>query len=127
MNIMKKLPRILIVDDIDLNREALRDLCVILGYDPVLVDSGQAALDAMEQMPLDLVLLDIVMPEIEGPEIVRQLKEDPELSKIKVAYFSSLISSREDASRRRLGNLPFVKKPSSSKELVESVRLLWNG
>jgi len=125
---MPQKTKILIIDDgVDFAELAKGYLEDTGEFDVCLETQAKEGISQARRFQPDLILVDIVMPEIEGPEIVRQLKEDPELSKIKVAYFSSLISSREDASRRRLGNLPFVKKPSSSKELVESARLIRNG
>ena len=87
---MKELPRILIVDDMDLSRESLRDLCVILGYDAIMADGGQAALDVMEKRPPDLVLLDIVMPEMDGYVVLDRMKANPKLRSIPVIVISGL-------------------------------------
>ncbi len=108
---MKELPTILIVDDMDLNRCALRDLCVILGYDPVLADGGRAALDIMETSPPDLVLLDIMMPDVDGYVVLDKMKAKPELRKIPVIVISGVGQMRSVVRCIQKGAIDYLHKP----------------
>lgn len=108
---MKELPSILIVDDMDLSRESLRDLCVILGYDPIMVDSGQAALDVMEKTPPDLVLLDIMMPDMDGYVVLDRMKADEKLRGIPVIVISGLGQMQSVVRCIHKGAVDYLHKP----------------
>lgn len=108
---VKELPRILIADDMDLNREAMRDLCVILGYDPILVDSGQAALDAMEETPPDLVLLDIMMPGMDGYVVLDRMKANDQLRSIPVIVISGVGQISSVVRCIQKGAVDYLHKP----------------
>ena len=69
-------PKILVVDDVEANRFALRDIIRQAGYTPVLTESGMQAIKVLERTQIDLVILDIAMPEMDGFEVCRQIKEN---------------------------------------------------
>ncbi len=69
--------RILIADDDPVTRELLLGLVQSLGYDPVAVPDGEAALEAVATQPPDLVLSDVAMPGLSGFHVCRRLKADP--------------------------------------------------
>lgn len=86
---MDKTARILIVDDTELNREVLEGLVASLGHEPVVVDSGKMALKLLKkgEMP-DLILLDILMPEVSGFDVLKQVKDNEELREIPIIMIS---------------------------------------
>ncbi len=108
---MKELPKILVVDDMDLNREALRDLCVILGYKPTLVENGQAALEVMEETPPDLVLLDIMMPDMDGYAVLDRMKSDDKLRGIPVIVISGVGQMQSVVRCIQKGAVDYLHKP----------------
>ena len=81
---------LLIVDDIELNRNLLRDFVISLGHEPMLAVDGPSALAAMKESPPDLVLLDILMPEMDGHEVLSQMKADEALRALPVIVVSAL-------------------------------------
>ena len=83
--------RILVVDDEPDIRELVRLNLEIEGHDPVLVPDGQSALDALEQGGIDLVLLDVMMPGIDGWEVLRRVKghSDPTVSEVPVIMLTA--------------------------------------
>ncbi len=81
---------VLIVDDDEVNRALLNDLIVALGHNPVLAENGMEALASMEKHPPDLVLLDIIMPGMDGYEVLDRLKSDDDLHNIPVIMISAL-------------------------------------
>ena len=83
-------PTILIVDDTDGFREVLEDLVSALGYTPMAVDNGAAALEAMKVAHPDLVLLDIVMPGMDGHEVLEMMKKDAALRHLPVIIISGI-------------------------------------
>ncbi|GAX61125.1 response regulator receiver modulated metal dependent phosphohydrolase [Candidatus Scalindua japonica] len=83
-------PNILIVDDSDINLKILNDLIEIMGYTPVMAENGLYALSVLENQACDLVLLDIRMPEMDGYQVLKIIKNDPHLSHIPVIMISAL-------------------------------------
>ncbi len=70
----------------------------------------------------DLILLDIIMPEIAGNEVARRIKDDPETKNIPLAYFSVIVSEDEIRSRNGIiGGNRFIPKASNLQELVHSI------
>ena len=105
--------RILIVDD---SPENIRLLAEILknSYDIVVATSGEQALRRLEAAPLpDLILLDIVMPGIDGYEVISALKAGRETRDIPVLFLSSLDSERSESKGLELGALDYITKPFS--------------
>lgn len=86
---MNKPARILIVDDNEINRDTLEGLCESLGHTSILAESGTDALRLIRLHPQpDLVLLDIIMPEMNGYEVLHQIKNDTSLRTIPVIMIS---------------------------------------
>jgi phosphoserine phosphatase RsbU/P len=103
--------KILIVDDAPQNihvlMEALKD-----DYTLVAATTGTKALELASRQPRpDLILLDIVMPGIDGFEVCRRLKADPETATIPVVFITSLSESTNEESGLQLGALDFIVKP----------------
>lgn len=83
-------PKILVVDDVEANRFALRDIIRQAGYTPVLTESGMQAIKVLERTQIDLVILDIAMPEMDGFEVCRQIKENVRTREIPIIFTSAL-------------------------------------
>jgi len=115
--------RVLIVDDVkanvDMLVEALRGdykLSVALG--------GEAALRAVEKSPPDLLLLDIVMPELDGYEVCRRLRADPATRDLPVMFLSSLEDVKDKAKGFELGANDYLTKPFEILEVKARVNSL---
>ena len=87
---MRDKATILIVDDQEANREVLMDQVQLLGHDSILAENGLSALAQVEQHAPDLILLDIMMPEMNGDEVLERLKEDHALRDIPVIVISAV-------------------------------------
>lgn len=83
-------PTILIVDDTEANRVLLNDLILALGYRPQLADNGLSALAAIRTAPPDLVLLDILMPQMGGFEVLDIMRQEGSLRDIPVVVVSAI-------------------------------------
>lgn len=118
MNLNAK-PRILIVDDIWVNIVILENL-LAKDYDVSVACSGADALDIVsgEEIP-DLILLDIMMPELDGYEVCRRLKKDIATRDIPVIFATALTEIDEEAKGLALGAVDYITKPFSL-ELVEA-------
>jgi twitching motility two-component system response regulator PilG len=114
--------RILIVED----EESLLKLESILltskGFEVKGVPNGQAALDAIEEEKPDLVLLDIMLPEIDGFEVCRRIKSNPETRPIPVIMLTAK-KSREDMARgEKVGADWYITKPFKSAMVIETIQ-----
>lgn len=114
--------KILIVED----EESLLKLESILltskGYDVRGVANGQAALDALAEEPADLVLLDIMLPEIDGFEVCRRIKSDAATRHIPVIMLTAK-KSRDDMARgEKVGADWYITKPFKSAMVIETIQ-----
>ncbi len=87
---MATAPTILIVDDQEPNRRLLNDLVISLGYRPTTAENGLAALTHIRRDPPDLVLLDIMMPDMDGYEVLERLAKDGLLKSMPVIVVSAV-------------------------------------
>ncbi|RAK60013.1 hybrid sensor histidine kinase/response regulator [Phenylobacterium hankyongense] len=104
-------PRLLVVDDIEENREVLRRRFQRLGYEVVEADSGAAALAVIETTDIDLVLLDIVMPGMDGLEVLRRLRLTHSAQALPVIMVTAKASSDDVAVALELGANDYLTKP----------------
>lgn len=81
---------ILVVDDNEMNRDMLSRRLQRQGYKIVLAEDGERALDILRQQTFDLVMLDIMMPKMNGYEVLEHLKADPQLYHIPVIMISAV-------------------------------------
>ncbi len=114
--------KILVVED----EESLLKLESILltskGYEVHGVGDGQAALDAMEKINPDLVLLDIMLPEIDGFEVCRRIKANDATKHIPVVMLTAK-KSREDMARgEQVGADWYITKPFKSAMVIETIQ-----
>ncbi len=81
---------ILVADDNEINRDVLHSLIAALGHVPLLAENGLSAITQMEKQPPDLVLLDIIMPEMDGYKVLNHMKSDSSLRNIPVIMISAV-------------------------------------
>lgn len=117
---MKSSPKILIVDDNALSAEVLEDI-LCADYQCLTVYSGEEALKAVAEYSPDLLLLDIMMPGIDGYEVCRQIRMDMQLAFIKVILVSSKGLISERLKGYAAGADDYITKPFSGEELKAKV------
>jgi excisionase family DNA binding protein len=116
-------PLVLIVDDDDKLREFVRVNLEMEGYTVREAASAREGLDALEEQSPDLVLLDVMMPEMDGWEMLRQLHERHGMGAIPVIVFSGQVE--EDAGEvAARGAQAFIGKPFSPQSLIERTKAL---
>lgn len=114
--------KILIADDDERNRVLLEKLLRFEGYDVHCVDSGQGVLEAIPSMPADLILLDLMMPGMDGFEVVRRLKANPATCRIPVIVVTALDDSGSEARLFSAGVTEIIVKPLDRWELRARVQ-----
>jgi adenylate cyclase len=109
---MPQEPRLLVVDDIEDNRFTLTRRLKRQGYENVAeATNGREALDALRAEPFDLVLLDVMMPEINGYETLERIKSDPSLREIPVIMISAMDEMESVVRCIKLGAEDYLPKP----------------
>ena len=115
---------ILAVDDQELNLAILEDYLVPLGYRVIKARNGREALEQIQSARPDLVLLDIMMPEIDGYEVCRRVKENPESRDIPVVMVTSLEGTDDLVKALESGADEFLTKPVNDIEIRARVKSL---
>ena len=103
-------PKLLIVDDQPVNIQALYQV-FSASCDVFMATSGQQALDVCRQKSPDLILLDVVMPDMDGIEVCRKLKSEPETRDVPVIFVTSQDSPEEETLGLEVGAVDFITKP----------------
>ena len=102
---------ILMVDDNAENLKVLRECLEVLGCKILVARNGSSALSIVEKAKPDIILLDIMMPEMDGYEVCRRLKEDPASSRIPVIFLTALSEIEDEAKGLALGAVDYITKP----------------
>ncbi len=110
MNLEKQI--VLIVDDIYFNAKFIEDILKD-DYLVVIVTSGKECLDYVEHKKVDIILLDIVMPEIDGYEVCQRLKANSATKKIPVVFLSVKGEIEDETKGLELGAIDYIIKPAS--------------
>lgn len=114
--------KIMIVDDERATADAVASLLEVKGYEPIKSYSGQECLKRLKEDSVDLILLDIMMPEMDGWQVLDKLKEDDKNRSIPVI----IVSVKDQPIDKHLalsiyGVKDYVIKPFDKKDLVEKV------
>lgn len=112
---------VLIVDDIPVNIILLKTMLTKTNVRILTATNGQEALDTIRKQKPDLVLLDIQMPLMNGMEVLKEIKADPELKRIPVFMVSAYTSPEDIEQSMSLGASGFIKKPVIMDNLISSV------
>ena len=102
---------VLVVDDDALNRILLTELLEVDGYRATTATDGAQALNALDAQPFDAVLLDVVMPGVDGIRVLETIKSDPDLCDVPVLMISSLEKTEAIVHCLKSGAEDFVSKP----------------
>jgi two-component system cell cycle response regulator len=116
--------RILVVDDIPANVKLLEARLLGEYFEVLTADRGQAALDICAQTPVDLILLDIMMPEMDGFEVCARLKANPRTAHIPVVMVTALDQPEDRVRGLSVGADDFLTKPVNDLQLMTRVRSL---
>ena len=118
------LKRVLIIDDSKESSDLFNDFIKSWGYDTLLAYQGREAIDVAFKEKPDLILLDIMLPGMNGFEICRMLKENPETRQIPIIMVTALTSPEDRVNGYIAGTDNFLVKPVNYKELKAIIQNL---
>ncbi len=123
---MSDLKRILYVDDEpSVSQVAILVLQKIGGFEVLACTSGQEALDQAEAFQPDLLLLDVMMPEMDGPATLKKLRALPVAADVPVIFMTGQTRSEEVVALKALGAIDVIAKPFDPTRLPDQVRSAW--
>src|SRR2546427_8782223 len=108
---MREPPRILIADDTPANLHILQLRLAASGYEIITATDGEEAITAARQHHPDLILLDVMMPKMDGIEVCRQLRADPSLPFIPIIMVTAKTDSRDVVAGLEAGGDQYPTKP----------------
>jgi signal transduction histidine kinase len=114
---------ILVVDDIPHNLQVMSELLDTKGYETTFANNG---LQALEQIPLakpDLILLDLMMPEMDGIEVCQRLKSDPEFCKIPIIFLTASNERNNLVKAFQVGAVDYITKPFQAEEVLARIEM----
>ena len=109
---------VLIVDDVDANVLLLKLLLTKAGYKTLTAYNGKDSIEIIKKQSPDLVLLDIMMPVMDGYEVAAKLREMPDLRDMPIIFLSALNSPNDIVKGFRSGAADYVSKPFNKDELL---------
>ncbi|HEY9665828.1 MAG TPA: response regulator, partial [Coleofasciculaceae cyanobacterium] len=114
---------ILIVDDTPTNLEILLDLLEDSGFKVVVAEDGESAVEMADYAPPDLILLDILMPEMDGFETCRRLKANKSTQDIPVIFMTALTEKVDKVRGLNLGAVDYITKPLEHEEVLARIHI----
>lgn len=112
---------VLAVDDIPLNLLLVQKMLARFNFELRTAANGQQALDAIQQKKPDLILLDLMMPGIDGFEVIRRLRANPKTQDIQIIILSALNSNEDIVKGFNEGANEFITKPIIMEKLLTCV------
>jgi len=113
---------ILVIEDQEDNRRIMQDLLTSKGYEVIEAVNGLDGVNAADIHRPDLILLDIQLPGIDGYEVTRRIKANPNIRKIPIIVVSSYALSGDDVKAFEAGCDAYVAKPFSPRKLLAKIR-----
>jgi two-component system cell cycle response regulator DivK len=114
--------RVLVIEDEEDNRRIVRDLLTSVGYEIIEAVTGPEGVTAAEMHLPDLILMDIQLPELDGYEVTRRIKANPNLCHIPIIAVTSYALSGDDVKAFEAGCDAYIAKPFSPRALLAKVR-----
>lgn len=112
---------ILIVDDVPLNVLLVKKMLARMGMQMYTASNGQDALNKLAENKPDLILLDLMMPVMDGFEVLEHLREDESTKDIKVVVLSALNNETEIVRAMKGGAVDFIAKPIIMERLINCI------
>ncbi|MGH8273088.1 MAG: response regulator transcription factor [Gammaproteobacteria bacterium] len=116
------MPKVLIVDDSATETHAMSALLKKNGFDVVTADDGEAGFTRAHEEQPDAIIMDVIMPGLNGFQATRRLSRDPETANIPVIFVTSKNQPTDKVWGMRQGAVAYITKPINDAELVAKIR-----
>lgn len=113
--------KILIVDDIPENVDVLRKILEMKGYSISMAPSGEVALKIAPKLRPDLILMDVMMPGMDGFDTCRKLKENPDFKNIPIIFVTGKVETEDIVDAFKAGGSDYITKPFRTEEILARV------
>ena len=114
---------VLVVDDEPDNRDIMQVIVEeIVGCQTMLARDGQEALAAVSQRKPDLILLDLMLPKVDGFQVMTKLREDPETRNIPIIAITAMAQPKDKERAVAAGAVDFIDKPFDLDEVAQKIR-----
>ncbi len=121
------LRRILVVDD---DQDVLQIVCIVLKtlghFEAEACGSAPAAVEAARRFQPDMILLDVMMPELDGPAVLKALREEPETEATPVVFMTAKVMPSEENRYASLGVSGIIAKPFNTRSLIDRIQEIWH-
>ncbi len=121
VNNLSDQPQVLVVDDIPKNLQVIGNILLKQNIKPYFSVSGENALQFLETNKPDLILLDVSMPEMDGFDVCRKIKENPDTAQIPIIFVTAHNQTEEVVKGFELGAVDYVTKPFNPGELISRI------
>lgn len=114
-------PKVLVIDDVEMNAALISSVVSTL-CDVITANSGEQGLEMARQYAPELILLDVMMPDMDGFEVFRRLKNDPRTAHIPVIFLTGVSDASAEEVGLNMGAVDFIAKPFRTTVLIARVR-----
>jgi two-component system OmpR family response regulator len=122
------LQRILIADDepdiLEISKIALE---TVGGFEVTVCSSGRMLLERLSEFEPDLIIVDVLMPDVTGPEILTEVRRKPELNSVPVVFLTGVIQKDEIEQLKETGVADIILKPFDPMTLADRINNIWKG
>jgi len=112
---------ILVIEDEELIRESIEDLLLAEGFEVITAENGEQGLDLAIQKQPHLIICDVMMPILNGYEVLEKIRQDKELSTVPFLFLTSLVDRRSSRKGMNMGADDYLEKPSTKEELLNAI------
>lgn len=119
---MSETPRVLVVDDSETAREIYAAFLRDAGYDVLEAEDGPSGLERVESENPDVVILDMLLPRMDGLEVMRRIRETALHSDVPIICVTASLSDQYRSRAQKLRCNAFLEKPDSARRIVDVVR-----
>jgi CheY-like chemotaxis protein len=117
-------PNVLVVEDDKIMGQMVSDILDDIGFEVTAAPNGMVAFEKLKQREIDFIVLDILLPELDGFEIYSRLKENPDTANIPVMIMSAWADEKNIEKASRMGVKHFLPKPFTEDELMYTILTL---
>lgn len=112
---------ILVIEDEDLIRDSLEDLLLVEGFEVITAENGEKGVHMANQRQPDLILCDVMMPILNGYEVLEQIRQNKTLNNVPFLFLTSMMDRRSNRRGMALGADDYLEKPCTKNELLEAI------